>query len=78
MDKIREIFFPKPKPVVVLKVEVEKSNRMSWDRALLATEGAVGVGQGLSMLVNPSKAQVSPVLLRLCCDGMMHSSHRYP
>lgn len=78
MDKIREIFFPKPKPVVVLKVEVEKSNRMSWDRALLATEGAVGVGQGLSMLVNPSKAQVSPVLLRLCGDGRMHSSPRYP
>lgn len=61
MDKIREFFFPKPKPVVVV-VEKEKPKRMSWNRALLATEGAVGVGQGLSMLVSPGKAQVSSVL----------------
>lgn len=78
MDKIREFFFPKPKPVVVV-VEKEKPKRMSWNRALLTTEGAVGVGQGLSMLVSPGKAQVSSVL-RLCWAGndRMHSCSRCP
>eukprot|EP00892_Ulva_mutabilis_P008932 jgi/Ulvmu1/6410/UM003_0039.1 len=59
MDKIREFFSPKPPQAVIVKVEEEKPKRMSWDRALLTTEGAVGAGQGISMLVNPAKAQDS-------------------
>lgn len=65
MDKILEFFSPKPKKVVVVEVVKEKPKRMSWDRALLVSEGAVGVGQGLSMLVKPSKAQVRSASLLL-------------